>query len=257
MRKKLPCAILMIGLFFCSCLKKKNPVVKPSHPSNQKQSHQIGEIAEIKKNQIEMVSERELQQLRELDKHLFNQFYQTGIASWYGGKFHGRRTSNGEIYDMYKLTAAHKTLPFNTIVEVKNLENDEKIIVRINDRGPFVNNRIIDLSFKAAKRLGMAEQGLVPVGLRIIKKTSIQKNQSQYVSGQEYYLQAGAFSEKKNAEKLLNKIKKILTEITFIIRIQDGYFKIISEKMPTRIRAEQLKRRLEASNIDAFIKDYL
>lgn len=257
MRKKLVFVIIVMVLFFYSCAQKKNPVIEPSNLIVDKQNHKIGEIAEIKKREIEEVTERELWLLKDFDQHSFEQFYQTGIASWYGIKFQGRRTSSGEIYDMYKLTAAHKSLPFNTIVEVKNLENEKKVIVRINDRGPFVKNRIIDLSFKAAKYLGMADQGVVLVGLRIINNKTIQKNQNQYVSGQEYYLQAGAFSIKKNAENLLKKIKRILPETNFSIRIQDGYFKIISEKMPSRLHAEQVKRRLEDFNIDAFIKEYL
>jgi rare lipoprotein A len=93
---------------------------------------------------------------------------QTGVASWYGGKFHGRMTANGEIYDMYDLTAAHKTLPFDTLVEVENLDNGLRVEVRINDRGPFVRGRIIDLSEVAADELGMTDDGVVPVRLSVI-----------------------------------------------------------------------------------------
>ncbi len=88
-----------------------------------------------------------------------------GTASWYGLQFHGRRTANGERYDMYDLTAAHKTLPFNTIVSVHNLQSGRSVRVRINDRGPFVDGRVIDLSKAAAEQLGMAEVGLRPVSL--------------------------------------------------------------------------------------------
>jgi rare lipoprotein A len=90
---------------------------------------------------------------------------ETGLASWYGGKFHGRTTASGEVYDMYALTAAHKTLPFGTVVEVTNLENGRSLRVRINDRGPFVDGRIIDLSYAAAKRLDMVRDGVVRVKL--------------------------------------------------------------------------------------------
>jgi rare lipoprotein A len=96
---------------------------------------------------------------------------QTGVASWYGGDFHGKRTANGEIYDMNKLTAAHKYLPFHTLVEVENLENKKKVLVRINDRGPFVEGRIIDLSRKAAQRIDIEDTGTVMVRLRIVKTT--------------------------------------------------------------------------------------
>lgn len=94
---------------------------------------------------------------------------QEGVASYYAHKFHGRTTSNGEIYNMYELTAAHKTLPFNTIVRVTNLDNGRSVEVRINDRGPFVKGRIIDLSLKAAESLGMIEKGTAPVKIEILK----------------------------------------------------------------------------------------
>lgn len=91
-----------------------------------------------------------------------------GIASWYGPGFQGRKTANGEKFDMHALTAAHKELPFGTMVEVTNLDNGRKVVVRINDRGPFVKGRVIDLSKKAAQSIGMIEQGHAPVKLRIL-----------------------------------------------------------------------------------------
>jgi len=96
-------------------------------------------------------------------------YYEVGIASWYGPGFHGNRTANGEIYDMYAMTAAHKTLPFGTIVKVVDLDTGKSVIVRINDRGPFIEGRIIDLSYAAAQKLGMVEKGLAKVGLKIVK----------------------------------------------------------------------------------------
>ncbi|WP_026278723.1 MULTISPECIES: septal ring lytic transglycosylase RlpA family protein [unclassified Thioalkalivibrio] len=95
-------------------------------------------------------------------------FEEEGLASWYGTKFHGRRTSSGEPYDMYAMTAAHKTLPLPTYVEVVNLENDRRVIVRVNDRGPFVDDRIIDLSYAAAHRLDMTDAGVAPVRIRAV-----------------------------------------------------------------------------------------
>ncbi len=94
--------------------------------------------------------------------------FQTGIASWYGPKFHGRTTANGEIFDMNRLTAAHPTLPFGTIVRVINQKNNKGVVVRINDRGPFLKGRIVDLSFQAAKSCGMVIDGIVPVILEIV-----------------------------------------------------------------------------------------
>lgn len=98
------------------------------------------------------------------DKDSYN-----GIASWYGGKFHGRRTANGEKYNKNGISAAHKTLPFGTVVRVTNHRNGRTLDVRINDRGPFVEGRIIDLSEGAAKKLDMIRDGVVPVSLQVLK----------------------------------------------------------------------------------------
>lgn len=97
-----------------------------------------------------------------------NGYHTKGTASWYGKPFHGRHTANGEIYNMYKVSAAHKTLPLNTVVSVKNLSNGKTLNVRINDRGPFIENREIDLSYEAAKQLGIVERGLAKVEIKAI-----------------------------------------------------------------------------------------
>jgi len=94
---------------------------------------------------------------------------QVGMASWYGKKFHGRPTSSGEIFDMHKLTAAHKELPLGTRVRVTNLKNRKSVVVKVNDRGPFVKGRIIDLSYGAAKKIGMVEDGVVKVRVEIVR----------------------------------------------------------------------------------------
>jgi peptidoglycan lytic transglycosylase len=95
-------------------------------------------------------------------------FFQRGIASWYGPGFHGKKTASGEIYDMHTLTAAHNILPLNTLVRVTNLSNNKDVIVRINDRGPFVGERVIDLSLAAAQRIGMVAPGTTPVRVSVI-----------------------------------------------------------------------------------------
>lgn len=129
-------------------------------------------------------------------------YRETGIASWYGEKFHGELTSNRERYDMYSLTAAHPTLPLPTYARVTNLENQRSIVVRINDRGPFADNRIIDLSYAAAHRLGMAEQGTAEVE---VKALTPDKRETPEVSG-EVAVQAGAFAEKDNARSLQQQL---------------------------------------------------
>lgn len=100
----------------------------------------------------------------------YGPYYEVGIASWYGPGFHGNLTANGEVYDMHGVSAAHKTLPFGTIVRVVELETGRSIVVRVNDRGPFVEGRIIDLSRGAAEELGIADKGITKVGLRIVRQ---------------------------------------------------------------------------------------
>lgn len=164
-------------------------------------------------------------------------FIQRGTASWYGTKFHGRRTSSGEPYNMYAMTAAHKTLPIPAYVEVTNLDNQRKVIVRVNDRGPFVDDRIIDLSYVAAKKLGIASQGTGRVEIRAIDPRTGQvatrpapkpavkpvaaANTSPPPSGQ-LYLQVGAFSDHGNAAQLLSRLVTAITENVLINRQTDG-----------------------------------
>jgi rare lipoprotein A len=143
-------------------------------------------------------------------------FRQRGIASWYGRDFHGKRTSSGEIYDMYAMTAAHKTLPLGTVVRVKHLENGREIRVRINDRGPFVRDRIIDLSARAAESIGIFEKGTGPVEVVALGKPRPRGSgssattayiPSDYFSGN-FTIQVGAFSDRANAEQLLQSLSR-------------------------------------------------
>jgi rare lipoprotein A len=122
-----------------------------------------------------------------------------GIASWYGVPYHGRRSSNGEIYDMYKLTAAHRTLPFNTVVRVTNLTNGKHVDVRITDRGPFVEDRIIDLSLAAAREIDMVASGTARVLVEILSGSSSS-------SAGTFSVQIGAFAERINAERVRNQL---------------------------------------------------
>lgn len=128
---------------------------------------------------------------------------QTGEASWYGPGFHGERTSSGEIYDEQKLTAAHRTLPFDTIVEVVNTENDSTVQVRINDRGPYEEDRIIDLSRAAGEKLGMMDSGVADVKLNLIEAGGeIPENLDQ----ETYTLQLGEYGYSRYAETLVEDI---------------------------------------------------
>ncbi len=132
-----------------------------------------------------------------------------GIASWYGRKFHGRRTASGEPYDMYRMTAAHRTLPLPTYVRVTNLENGRSVVVRVNDRGPFHPNRIIDLSYAAAARLGMIERGTALVEVRALTPGAPGAEPARHVALEgrpRIYVQAGAFADRRNAERLRRRL---------------------------------------------------
>lgn len=140
-------------------------------------------------------------------------FRQQGIASWYGKKFHEKKTANSEIYNMYAMTAAHKTLPFGTMVEVRNLENNKTTIVRINDRGPFVNDRIIDLSYTTAQEIEMIQNGTASVEIivlgtddDIISAANTDASVNPYFTG-DFTIQVGSFADKTNAEQLKSKLE--------------------------------------------------
>jgi len=142
-------------------------------------------------------------------------FSEEGLASWYGKDFHGRKTSNGEIYDMYAMTAAHKILPMNVFLKVTNLNNGQSAVVRVNDRGPFVKSRIIDLSYSAAEQLGVVGPGTAPVriealGYRESAKPGsppIYRQPDSYAPGP-FMVQVGAFTIRENAYRLADKLKK-------------------------------------------------
>lgn len=152
----------------------------------------------------------------------------SGVASWYGSKFHGRKTSNGEVYNMYAMTAAHKTLPMNTMVRVTNLKNNRQIVVRINDRGPFVKSRIIDLSKEAAQRIDMIQHGTAPVRLDVIGFHGVlAKNSSSADSSvvmDDYLVQIGAFRIKAGANRFAARHQNVLGSYHCVVKegMKDG-----------------------------------
>jgi rare lipoprotein A len=152
---------------------------------------------------------------------------QDGIASWYGPNFHAKKTSNGETYNMYAMTAAHKTLPMNTMVKVNNLENGKSTVVRINDRGPFVTGRIIDLSNKAAHAVDMVKKGTARVKITVlgfhgkIAQTTSEKNETMSVG--RYFVQVGAFRNLSGAKITKRKFENIIGS-NYTVVIKDGYY---------------------------------
>jgi len=170
-----------------------------------------------------------------------------GIASWYGPGFHGRKTANGEIYNMYEMTAAHKTLPFGTRVKVIDLETGRSVIVRINDRGPFVEGRVIDLSYAAARALGMEKKGTARVALQILPG-----DQDRGKSLQGIYIQAGSFTEKANAIRQMNKVWKI-TGYKPRLFVSENRYRLILGPWKERQEAVDILTRMKRKGLDGII----
>jgi rare lipoprotein A len=211
------------------------------------------------------------------------EFQQKGNASWYGREFQGKKTASGEKFNMNDLTAAHKTLPLGSVVLVKNLENGKTVKVRINDRGPFAKNRIIDLSHAAAKKLDMISSGEAPVAIKVLstggdadfasssddvmddaeafepEKPANKKNAKtkgvSYTepSDSEIALQTGAFYTKKNAEKMKSRLEEIFPGKEVLITHDGSMYKVKVAGLVSRKDAEKCKKMLSAEEIDSFI----
>lgn len=169
--------------------------------------------------------------------------YEEGIASWYGHPYHGRQAASGEIYNMHAMTAAHRTLPFGTMVKVYNLNNGQETTVRINDRGPFVEGRIIDLSYAAAQAIRMP--GIAPVRLEVLDAVASTAPAGVYV------VQVGAFQDPRNAERLKAEIERSYRPVL----IQgfdrgDGYFhRVWVGAESSEQKAQELARKLRAAGL--------
>lgn len=195
-------------------------------------------------------------------------FQQKGTASWYGTKFHGRKTSNGETYDMFAMTAAHKSLPLPTYVEVRNLDNNKKVIVRVNDRGPFHGNRVIDLSYTAAAKLGIVGSGTGKVEIKAIDTSKMRwwhpkkapasaelalntpTTPPEELSG--HYLQMGAFQERQNAEQLANRLKPhtaLPVHITQTENLDTSLFKVRIGPLSEQDDPQKIQEQLKAANL--------
>jgi len=155
-------------------------------------------------------------------------YRQQGVASWYGAPFHGRRTSSGTVYDMHDLTAAHKTLPLPTLVRVTNLDNGRSVVVTVDDRGPFVKNRLIDLSYAAAKELDIVQSGTGRVEVEAVRTRAVrQAAAGERVPGdapakaQTLFMQVGAFSDEANAARLKGSLESNGVD-KVVIRYDDG-----------------------------------
>jgi len=185
-------------------------------------------------------------------------FQQKGIASWYGNKFHGERTSSGEDYDMYAMTAAHKTLPIPVFVEVTNHDNGRKAVVKVNDRGPFHEGRIIDLSYAAATKLGVAQTGTANVSIRVVT-TEKEENRlrsaavvdSPVSDGDKLYVQVAAFATEENALLHLGKLQgEGFSDVRLHIESKKGkaLYRIRIGPLPSEYVAKQVLSQLKQNN---------
>lgn len=182
---------------------------------------------------------------------------QTGLASWYGDQFHGRPTATGERFDMHALTAAHKTLPLPGLVEVTNLANGRRIVVRVNDRGPFVDNRIIDLSRGSAEALGMLQVGVGEVRVRYLGRaprtgggTTLQADSERVPSGPaaagargDFWIQAAAFSDRRAARRVADELGD---RATVDVGRDDGLFRVLVGPWPDPNAAERSRQAVIA-----------
>lgn len=218
-------------------------------------------------------------------------YVERGLASWYGKDFHGRRTSSGEPYDMYAMTAAHKTLPLPSYARVTNLDNGRSVVVRINDRGPFHDGRVIDLSYAAAVKLGVVRQGTAPVEVRAIDPRRSNEDESHLFLAQtseplparagpeparavaseqpvvklgaaypestkrgQLFLQVGAFGDPNNAERLRERLSDRLSDP---VQIENGernglaLYKVRIGPLASRLEADRLSEELTGLGLES------
>lgn len=172
-------------------------------------------------------------------------YRERGFASWYGKKFHGRQTANGEVYDMYAMTAAHKTLPFGTMVEVVNRDTGRSTVVRINDRGPFKRGRIIDLSYSAAEDIGMLGPGTARVEIRVVKRAGP-------LDDYRYTIQVGSFRERSRARQLSRD--PAFAHLPTSIERQGPFFRVLVGDFPNRAKALDAAGRLQRQGYTTFVR---
>ncbi len=174
---------------------------------------------------------------------------EVGVASWYGPTFHGKSTANGEIYNQNELTAAHKTLPFNTVVKVTNLDNGRSVIVRINDRGPYSGNRIIDLSRAAAAEIQMIGPGTAQVRLELV---SSEVPLGRRIEPEMFTVQLASFTQRNQAEEYARKVDGAYVQSGRVNGMT--YYRVFSGRFPDRNDAVEHQRALSRKNIEGFVK---
>lgn len=180
-------------------------------------------------------------------------FIQYGLASWYGSEWHGRRTASGEVYNMYDHTAAHRTLPFGTEVLVTNLSNGKRVVVKVNDRGPFKEGRIIDLSYAAAKKIGIIKSGIARVKLELHRPPPGMET----IPDPDYYsVQVGAFRELNNARVWKGKVRGLMwwrIDVPLFIRKEGELYKVLVGRFKREGEGDKWRKFFMKRGIDAFV----
>jgi rare lipoprotein A len=176
---------------------------------------------------------------------------EVGLASWYGGKFHGRSTASGEVYDMYQLTAAHKTLPLGTPVIVTHVNNGKSVEVTVNDRGPFVRGRIIDLSYAAAQALEMVEEGVAKVRVEVLDTGPLSTPSQEGP----FTIQVGSFTNRSNAIRLMKDLQRAYKDvyITELKTPENTYYRVRLGKFKTREEAFRTATHLAQDGYNAYM----
>lgn len=178
-------------------------------------------------------------------------YTERGVASWYGADFHGRRTASGEVYDMHGLTAAHRTLPFETLVEVRNLANGRAVVVRITDRGPFARGRVVDLSFAAAREIGLVGPGTARVELRVVPRWPGEPPRPATYAETRFTVQVGAFRDSRRAAALQRELASRFPDAA--VRTEAGWHRVQVGDFDWRREAEALRRELVRLGFTALV----
>ncbi|WP_333608972.1 septal ring lytic transglycosylase RlpA family protein [Arsukibacterium sp.] len=250
--------LLSIVLILTACSSKPTPPVS-QHPIPNAGRYQqdVDSIPDRQPTMLEMVDpEPKAEQLSRGGNNpyqIFGQHYiplrdltefnEIGIASWYGNKFHGHLTSNGEVYNMFAMTAAHKTLPLPSYVRVTNLENQQTAIVRVNDRGPFHRDRVIDLSYSAAAKIGMLQQGTARVKLELLTSPAM----LAALPPAQCYIQIFASREQQRARELGQQVNQRWS-MPIEIRAADGVYRLLVGPASSSKQAGQWLNRLKADS---------
>jgi rare lipoprotein A len=170
-----------------------------------------------------------------------------GIASWYGEPYHGRRTASGEVYDMYRVSAAHRTLPFGTLVRVTRRDTGQSVEVRINDRGPFIEGRIIDLSYGAAKRIGLDVDGIAPVKVEVLGRTQEVRSAPQHpppsTETECWWVQVGAFAGLDNARRAEQRLERA-GERAVVLEAGSGLYRVRVGPVESEKDARKIRTRI-------------